>query len=248
VNCSTQSHASASLDRAPHYLAIEACLLYLMARPDMRFKPYRVAIVTMILVVACAIAIGPLRTSLLRAMGRFLVATDQLQHADVVIVSVDSDGAGVLEATDLVHEHVADRVALFSDPPDTVDREFLRRGVPYFNRAAVSARQLHELGIDAVEVMPRAVAGTSDESHDLAAWCAEHHYSTAIFVSTTDHSRRTARILARATRGLNLRLSVRASRYSAFDPDAWWKSRTGVRTEIVESEKLLADLLLHPLS
>ncbi len=214
----------------------------------MRFRRYTAAFLTILLAVACAVVITPLRTSLLRAMGRFLVATGQAQHADVIVLSVDSDGAGVLEASDLVHEHVADRVALFADPPDAVDREFLRRGVPYLNAAAVSARQLHELGIDAVEVIPRTVGGTDDESRDLGAWCAEHRYRTVVFVSTSDHSRRTARMLARATRGRDLQLSVRASRYSDFDPEAWWKSRTGVRTEIIESEKLLADILLHPLS
>jgi hypothetical protein len=214
----------------------------------MRFRKYTVALVSMMLAVAAAINIAPLRTPLLRAMGRFPVATDQLQHADVIVLSVDSDGAGVLEATDLVHEHVADHVALFADPPDAVDREFLRRGVSRHNAAAVSVRQLHELGIDAVEVIPRTVAGTDDESRDLAAWCSEHRYSSVLFVSTIDHSRRTARILARGMRGRGLKLSVHASRYSDFDPDAWWKSRTGVRTEIIESEKLLADILLHPLS
>jgi len=206
------------------------------------------ALVIVILVMSCAIAIAPLRISLLRAMGRFLVASDRLQVADVIVLSVDSDGAGVLEATDLVHERVANRVALFADPPDAVDREFLRRGVSYHDAAAVSVSQLHDLGIDAVEVIPRTVAGTVDESYDLAAWCLEHHYSRVVFVSTLDHSRRTARILARATRGRGIQLSVRGSRYSDFDPDGWWKSRTGTRTEIIESEKLLADVLLHPLS
>ena len=215
---------------------------------EMHFRKSTVALVGMMLVVACAIVIAPVRTSLLRAMGRFLVATDQLQRADVIVLSVDSDGAGVLEATDLVHEHVADRVALFADPPDPVDREFLRRGVPYHNAAAVSVGQLHDLGINPVEVIPRTVTGTNDESLDLATWCSEHGYRVVIFVSTLDHSRRTARILARATRCGALQLSVHASRYSAFNPDAWWKSRTGVRTEIVESEKLLLDMLLHPLS
>jgi hypothetical protein len=207
-----------------------------------------VALVTIVLAVACVTLISPLRSSLLRAMGRFLIATDQLQHADVIILSVDSDGAGVLEATDLVHAHVANHVALFADPPDAVDREFLRRGVAYHNAAAVSVGQLHELGIDTVEVIPRTVTGTTEESQDLASWCAEHGYHAVIFVSTLDHSRRAARILARATRDRGLKLSVRASRYSTFDPDSWWQSRTGVRTEIVESEKLLLDMLLHPLS
>ncbi len=217
-------------------------------KPRYGWRLSTVALVSVALAVACATAIAPLRTGLLRSMGRFLVATDELQHADVVVLSVDSDGAGVLEATDLVHGHVADRVALFADPPDAVDREFLRRGVAYHNTAAVSVSQLHDLGIDAVEVIPRTVGGTDDESHDLAGWCAEHRYRTVVFVSTLDHSRRTARILARATRGRGLAVRVRGSPYSEFDPNAWWQSRTGVRTEIVESEKLLADMLLHPLS
>ena len=207
-----------------------------------------VTLVGMILLVACVVVIAPVRTSLLRSAGHFLVATDPLQRADVIVLSVDSDGAGVLEATDLVHERVASRVALFADPPDAVDREFMRRGVAYHNAAAVSVDQLHDLGINAVEVIPRTVTGTNDESLDLAAWCSERGYRSVVFVSTIDHSRRTARMLARAMRGRDLKLSVRASRYSAFEPDAWWKSRTGVRTEIVESEKLLVDLLLHPLS
>ena len=214
----------------------------------MSLRRSTLALVSLLLLAACAIAITPVRISLLRAAGRFLVATAPLQRADVIVVSVDSDGAGVLAATDLVHQHIADRVALFADPPDSVDREFLRRGVAYHNAAAVSLGQLHDLGIDAVEVIPRTVTGTNDESRDLLAWCSEHGYRSAIFVSTLDHSRRTARLLARATRDEGLKLSVHGSRYSAFDPDSWWQSRTGVRTEIVESEKLLVDMLLHPLS
>jgi len=69
-----------------------------------------------------------------------------------------------------------------------------------------------------------------------------------VFVSTIDHSHRTARVLTRATRGRGLEVRVRGSRYSDFDPDAWWKSRRGIRTEIIESEKLLVDMLLHPFS
>ena len=210
------------------------------------WRRHPVALVGLLLAAAGVVVIVPLRAPLLRAMGRFLVATDQVRRADVIVISVDSDGAGVLEAADLVHKHVADRIALFADPPDTVDREFLRRGVQYHNAAAASARQLHDLGIDAVEVIARPVGGTDDESRDLPGWCAERGYRSVVFVSTLDHSRRTARILVRATRGLDLTVSVLGSPYSEFDPNAWWRSRTGVRTEIVESEKLLADILLHP--
>jgi len=210
------------------------------------WQGYGAALISLTLAAACAVVIVPVRTSLLRAMGRFLVASDPLRHADVIVLSVDSDGAGVLEAADLVHNHIADRIALFSDPPDAVDREFQRRGIEYHNAAAVSARELHQLGIDAVEVISPAVAGTDSEARDLVGWCAEHGYRTVVFVSTLDHSRRTARMLARATRDLGLTVSVQGSPYSEFDPNSWWHSRTGMRTEIVESQKLLVDMLLHP--
>ena len=36
--------------------------------------------------------------------------------------------------------------------------------------------------------------------------------------------------------------TVQAAHYSDFDPDQWWKTRGGVRTEIVELQKLLLEL------
>jgi hypothetical protein len=57
---------------------------------------------------------------------------------DTIVVAVDADGAGILEAADLVHQGIASRVAVFADPPDATDREFLRRGVRYHDEAAFS--------------------------------------------------------------------------------------------------------------
>jgi hypothetical protein len=48
--------------------------------------------------------------------------------------------------------------------------------------------------------------------------------------------------------GHGTRVLVRYSRYSEFNPDTWWSTRDGVRTEIIEFEKLLLDVLSHPLS
>jgi hypothetical protein len=128
-----------------------------------------------------------------------------------------------------------------------VDREFLRRGIPYVDEAAVTMRQLKDLGVGSVERIPRAVAGTEDEGEALRAWCDQNRFRTVIFVSMRDHSRRTRRILARAMKGHPTRILVRYSRYSPFDPDAWWLSREGIRIEIVESEKLVLDMLRHPI-
>jgi hypothetical protein len=44
------------------------------------------------------------------------------------------------------------------------------------------------------------------------------------------------------------RVMVQSARYSSFDPDHWWETRDGIRTEIVEFQKLVLDVVLHPMS
>src|SRR5258705_8392595 len=116
---------------------------------------------------ALAAALPPLRVGILRAAGRALVVDDPLEPADIVVIAIDADGAGVLEAADLVQAGIAPRVAVFADPPDAVDREFLRRGLPYEDAAARAVRQLRSLNVAAVELIPMAVTGTGHEGPPL---------------------------------------------------------------------------------
>jgi hypothetical protein len=193
-------------------------------------------------------AMTPIRLAVLRAAGGFIVREDRPIHADVIVVSVDADGAGVLEASDLVHQGFAPTVAIFSDPPDAVDQEFLRRGIPYHDAAAEEAEDLQALGVASVVRIPREVQGTHDEISALESWYQSHTIRSLIFVSTTDHTRRTRRMLRRALGAHPIPFAVIGSKYSGFDPNRWWRSVDGVRTEVVESQKLLLDIVLHPFS
>jgi hypothetical protein len=49
-------------------------------------------------------------------------------------------------------------------------------------------------------------------------------------------------------KGHPTRVTVRPERYSSFDLDRWWESRDGTRTENVELQKLVLDVVLHPIS
>jgi uncharacterized SAM-binding protein YcdF (DUF218 family) len=211
----------------------------------MRWLRY-LALLTVI--VGIALALPAARHSLMSAAGRALVSEDSLERVDAIVIAVDADGAGVLEAADLVHQGVATRVAVFADPPSATDRELLRRGVRYHDEAAFSAEQLAALGVSSVEVIPRSVAGTNDEGAALPSWCSARGYRSVLLVTTADHSRRARRILQRDMQPSGVKVLVRASRYSGFDPNAWWQTRSGIRIELVESEKLLLDVLAHPLS
>ena len=92
------------------------------------------------------------------------------------------------------------------------------------------------------------IDGTEAEGQELPLWCDEQHLRSIVVVATKDHSRRLARVLDRAMKGHATRFMVQAARYSSFDPDRWWETRGGVRTEIVEFQKLVLDVLLHPMS
>ncbi len=210
----------------------------------------RWARVLAVLVFAAAVivAVPAIRGSILQAAGWVLVVDEPVEPADIVVVAVDADGAGVLEAADLIHSGIATRVAVFADPPDPVDLEFIRRGIPYEDAAARSARQLGSLGVTAIEQIPRAVAGTEAEGQVLPDWCDQHQFRSVVVVSNPDHSRRLRRVLHRAMKGHQTSVAVRVARHSAFDPDRWWETRDGIRTEIIELEKLLLDVMRHPIS
>lgn len=214
-------------------------------RPGMQIAGHRALLVLLALL---ALSLAVQRQPILRAAGEALVAEDPLVPSDVVVVAANTGPAGVLEAADLVHEGVAARVALFADPPNPADREFLRRGLPYEDATARSVRQLRWLGVEAVEVIPRAVAGSEDEARLLPEWCDQQRLHSVVLVSTSDHSRRLRRMVRRAMNGHSTRVAVRATRYSEFEPARWWNSRDGIRTQVIEMQKLLLDIALHPAS
>ena len=174
------------------------------------------------------------------------VFNDPISPADIIVVSAAASGAGALEAADLVQSGIATRVAVFSDPPSGEDHEFIRRGLP--DEAASQIRQLKSLGVTDVVQIPTTEAGTNDEAQALPPWCDQHQFRSIVLVTARDHSRRWRRVLDRVMKGHPTRVTVQPARYSKFDPDQWWKTRGGVRTEIIELQKLVLDAVLHPLS
>jgi hypothetical protein len=188
------------------------------------------------------------RTVILRAAGWALVTEDALQSADAVVVAIGAGDAAVLEAADLIRSGIAPRVAVFAEPQDKIEHEFLKRGLRYETVADHATHQLSLLGVINVERIPLTVLGSEDMGNVLPGWCDQRGFRRVVIVSTSDHTRRLRRILRRALAGRGVTAVVRRARYSEFDPDRWWQSRAGARIEVVELEKLLFDIVRHPIS
>lgn len=199
-----------------------------------------------LLLTAFAFFLYSLREPIFRAIGSALVAQDSIAAADMIAITLDSGGAGALEAADLVQRGIASQVAVFTDPPSVEDFEFIRRGLPYEDRTARQIRQLRMLGLQNIVQIPNPISGSGDEARILPTWCDQHRLQSIVIVATTDHSRRLRRLLARSMSGHITRVAIHPSRYSAFDPQHWWEDWDGTRTVIIESQKLLIDFILHP--
>jgi uncharacterized SAM-binding protein YcdF (DUF218 family) len=197
---------------------------------------------------ATIVAVPPVREPVLRAAGWALIVNEPVAPADIIVIVAGIAGAGALEAADLVQSGIATRVAVFADPPSGENHEFIRRGLPYEDGAARQIRQLRWLGVTDVVQIPRTDVGTEGEAQVLPPWCDQHQFQSIVLVAARDHSRRLRRVLDRAMKGHPTRVTVRPARYSNFDPDRWWETRGGVRTEIVELQKLVLDVVLHPMS
>jgi hypothetical protein len=221
----------------------------MLGHHEMEMAKRTTILVMMAAALAAAILAFPsVREPVLRAAGWALVINEPVVPADIIVVSLDSGGAGALEAADLVQSGVATRVAVFADPPSGEDLEFIRRGLPYEDASARQIRQLRLLGVIEVVQIPRTEFGTEGESQVLPTWCDQHQFHSIVFVAARDHSRRLRHVLNRVMRGNSTRVMVQPARYSKFDPDRWWETREGVRTEIVELQKLFLEAVLHPLS
>ena len=188
------------------------------------------------------------RVSILRGAGWALVVDDPLVASDVIVVPHWTGEAGALEAADLVRAGLAPRVAVLVGPRARAETEIERRQILTPETSIWLTRLTRSLGVQTVEEIPNPINGTGAEGELLPDWSVLRGFHSIIVVSTSDHSRRVRRVLHRSMKGRGVNVIVRAARYSGFEPDRWWHTRDGARTEIVELQKLLFDIVRYPIS
>ncbi len=213
----------------------------------LRRAPWLAATLAVILAVAAAVTVyGEL---LLRTIGSGLVVSDTVRPSDVVVITLDSGAAGVLEAADLVAAGIATRVVVFAEPLRRGAMELQRRGLTVADASMRQTEQLAQLGVhDVVRIASADASGTHAEAKLLTDWCREHRLRSVVLVTTADHSRRMRRVMSRSLGVMGVTVAIRPASFSDFDPGSWWKTTDGRRTVALETQKLLLDVVTAPLN
>ena len=207
----------------------------------------RFAVILVATIVVGLAALSIPRAAVLRAMGNALVATDALTPVDVIVVAADTFEAGALDAADLVAQHVASRVAVFTIAPRG---ETPRRGKPYcgkISRTEWMVSLLSTRGIPVVRI-PTPVSGTTDSVPVLVDWATAHDVR---FGSACDRTRPFTPAASRGRTGTHEQGHHHpgaANPLLAVRRGQWWQSREGRSTFGKEFPKLVADAALHPWS
>jgi uncharacterized SAM-binding protein YcdF (DUF218 family) len=174
--------------------------------------------------------------------GRFLVADDPLEKADLILVFAGARVERWLEAAELYKEGWAPRIVLSPGPVEPIEQQLAARGVVYPREGDLARQALIDYGIpaDAVTVLPGGVDNTAHEAAVVARTLSGTGRARLIIVTSPYHTRRAGVAFRRALAGAHVAVIVRATRFSKSDPSRWWRRREDVRYVLNELPKLLA--------
>lgn len=178
---------------------------------------------------------------ILRWVGRYLVTENPLEKAGAIVaLSGDGGVARTLEAVRLYQDGYAPKIIL--------THQILPKGYEALPRLGIKVPEERDIQLMILEKLkvPRAAIlqiaeradSTQSEMIYLARVLDRHRVRSVIVVTDKSHSTRARKILDRTTGGRIVIIS-RPSRYDAFNPEGWWRSRRDAKEVLAEYEKLV---------
>ncbi len=162
--------------------------------------------------------------------GNFLVKTDPLEVADIIVaLSGDGSGRRLLRAVELVEQGYAPRV-LIPGPRAAY-------GVPESDLALEFARR-EGLDREILEGFPIDATSTLEELAFVDRELRRRGVKKALVVTSNFHTRRARNIYRRHASGAIEYIFVAAGS-PQFDPDSWWKTRDGREVLVIEYIKTI---------
>lgn len=172
----------------------------------------------------------------LNAMGRFLIVSDPLGPADVIVVlSGSRRGERVRQAAELYHRGLAPLVLLSGGEetegisiPELQRRQALAQGIP-------ASALLFE----------KASTSTGEQSRNLRQILERRDVRRAVIVTSSFHTRRTRLLFRKAFAGSPVEVRVYPVQQDYFNPEEWWTRDDDTESLVLEYIKLILAVLRY---
>jgi uncharacterized SAM-binding protein YcdF (DUF218 family) len=165
----------------------------------------------------------------LRNVGRWLVATDALEHARAIVVLSGRMPFRAMEAAEIYRQGWAPEVWLLRDVTDQGDEALAKLGIPHPSEQDYDRQVLERVGVpkEAIRLIEPPTTNTVSEIKLIAEELRRQGGGKAILVTSPVHTRRT-RTIWRIVVGDHPQAIVRCDASEPSDPDHWWRSTQDV--------------------
>jgi len=171
-----------------------------------------------------------------------LVAVDELQESDMIVVLMGSVYDRILEAADLYDEGYSDKIVMINSYTAAKDI-IVNRGIKVYGNALLSKMAVIDLGIPEEDVL--ILEGNSRSTQVEALTIREYirnnrEIESIILVTSKFHSGRAKKIFKKALSVLDREIDIYCSpsKYDSSNINQWWRNREDFQWVIFEYLKL----------
>lgn len=180
-------------------------------------------------------------TPILTHLGRYLIVEHPPQRSDLIVCLAGGNVERGLAVADAYHKGLAPRIFMAREVPPDGYAILKERGVNYPESVDLMITLLEGQGIprSAFLTSDRPANSTFGEAELVRELVMNSDYNSLIIITTPYHCRRVWLTFRKVFEKTDVRMLMRPSPYSDFNPGDWWKKRRYLREVIIEYQKLI---------
>ena len=193
-------------------------------------------------VIVILVVVALIRLSL-PSLGNYLVAEDEPQQSDIIVLLMGSGPDRMLGAVDLYHAKYADEILMVRNMVRGYNL-VVSQGVniPHDTDIAKDVAVQLEVPEEKITVLPGDALSTQDEAIQVREYLKnEPDIDSLIIVTSKSHSGRAKKIFVKAMSSIDREIKVLScpTEYDDFNADRWWKDREDLKRGALEYLKLM---------
>ncbi|MDD2586848.1 MAG: YdcF family protein [Syntrophomonadaceae bacterium] len=196
----------------------------------------------LILSLAIILSVVVLLRLSLPSLGTFLVAEDEPQQSDLIVLLMGSGPDRMLGAVDLYQAGYADKIVMVRNMVrgyDLVVSQGIK--IPHDVDIAKEVAVQLEVPAEKVNILPGDALSTQDEAIQVREFLkSQKDIDSLILVTSKYHSGRAKKIFVKAMSSMDREVKVIScpTSYDDFNAESWWKSQEDLKRGALEYLKL----------